>query len=430
MADEGHLERLKQGKEVWNEWNRGRRGIYSNADLSGVDLKGLDFSGWNFQFVDFSKADLRETLFRGANLNWADLSRAKLKGATLKGAGLAGTKFIRVNFKGVDLSDMQLPSTDFSYANLSQANLCRVNLSGATLNDTNLSHVNLNLSDLSGSSLVRANLSGASLISVNLSRASLRGSTLTGANLGDVNFRNANVGGADFHDVHLGNTVFDSVDLQEVKGLETAHHWRPSDINIRTIYLSRGKIPREFLRGCGVPETLITYIPSLTAEALDFYSCFISYSHADKSFAHRLYESLQEQGIRCWLDEHQMLPGDDIFEQVDTGIRLWDKVLLCCSKASLTSWWVDNEINTAFEKEQELMRQRGRKVLALIPLNLDDYMFKEWSNGKATQVKSRMTAEFTEWETNEKKYEEQFERLVRALRADAAGREIPPVSKL
>ena len=47
---------------------------------------------------------------------------------------------------------------------------------------------------------------------------------------------------------------------------------------------------------------------------------------------------------QIWLDEHQMLPGDDIYEQIDRGIRHWDKILLCCSEASLTSWWVDNEI--------------------------------------------------------------------------------------
>lgn len=95
-----------------------------------------------------------------------------------------------------------------------------------------------------------------------------------------------------------------------------------------------------------------------------------------KEFARRLHEALQDRGIRCWFDEKDLLPGDDLHLEINRGIRLYDKLILVCSVNSLkASWWVDTEITAAMEKEQALMRERGEKVLALIPVDLDGYLF-------------------------------------------------------
>ena len=152
----------------------------------------------------------------------------------------------------------------------------------------------------------------------------------------------------------------------------------------------------------------------------------------DKPFAVRLHDALQGKGIRCWLDEKQLLPGHDISRELERGVYLWDKFLLCASKNSLTSAWVEEEIATTLEKERKLRKERGKKVFTLIPLNLDDYMFGEqWDLGThAREIRSRVAANFQGWETNKQNFDIQVDRVIKALRADEGGREKPPPSKL
>ena len=363
MANPEHVKRLGEGVKNWNSWRR-------EASEEPPDLSGADLSGANHIQTDL----------RVAHLGWANLS-----GADLRAANLIGANLVKANLTGANLPGANLSGADLPAAQLIGANLSRAVLRAARLNGANLSGVDLRLANLSGANVSEADLSAA----------------------------------------QFGWTVLGDVDLSVVKGLDTVTHSGPSTIGIDTIYKSGGNVPHVFLRGSGVPDNFINEVGSLVGKPIEFYSCFISYSHADKSFVRRLQDTLQGRGVRCYVDEHQLLPGDDIYDQVDRGISLWDKVLLCCSKDSLSSWWVDNEIGKAFAKEQALMKERGKKTLALIPLNLDGQLFA-WRDGKADEIRRRLAANFIDWERDTRKFEEQVERVTRALRTDDRGREQPP----
>ena len=302
---------------------------------------------------------------------------------------------------------------DLTSAELRRANLRAANLRNARLTEAKLDGANLRTADLTG-----ANLSGANLGEVDLAEANLIRADLTGANLSWADLRGVKLHDTKFWNAVVGRTVFVDIDLRAAKGLGTVIHRGPSHIGIDTIYKSDGEIPETFLRGAGVPDSFNAYMKSLAGTAIEFYSCFISYSTKDQEFAERLYADLQASNVRCWFAPHDIQGGKKIHEQIDEAIRMHDKLLLILSPDSIASVWVETEIAKARRREV----RDARRVL--FPVRLVDFeTLRDWEcfdadTGKdsAREVREFFIPDFSDWK-NHDSYQKAFQRLLMDLKA-------------
>lgn len=157
------------------------------------------------------------------------------------------------------------------------------------------------------------------------------------------------------------------------------------------------------------------YLPDFYNPALRIYPAFLSHSWADKEFVDKFYESLTKKGVTVWLDKKKMRPGDNIHDSIGDAIKYYDKLILVCSENALNSWWVEKELERAYEKERELQKERGKKFRLVIPIRIDDSILG-WKEGVAATVKSSVIGDFTKWQDNTE-FENAVKELVDALNA-------------
>ena len=325
------------------------------------------------------------------------------------------------NLIRADLTGANLIQSDLTGATLIQSNLSGADLSGANLGDANLFPSNLSGANLSGANLSGANFGGTLLGGAKFSGVGLRGAKLSGVDLTGAKLIDVDLTGADLGDALCGATIFADVDLSEVRGLDSIRHRGPSTIGIDTLFLSKGKIPEGFLRGCGVPDALIVQQRALVGamEPIQFYSCFISYSTKNQDFAERLHSKMRDMGLRVWFAPEDVQGGKKLHEQIDEAIRVYDKLLLVLSPESMNSEWVRTEIRKARKAE---IKEGKRK---LFPIRLVDFnKIREWEcfdadSGKdlGVEIREFFIPDFSNWKGHDS-FEAAFARLLKDLKAE------------
>ena len=423
MANEEHLKILKEGVRAWEQW---RYESKETPDLSEVNLSSLDLQDADLSDANLFGSDLHGVDLRGADLRGANLHRANLRGASLSNADLTRADLTDTDLRGADLTRAHFRPISLRKANLSEADLTAAQMSNADLRGAVLNDANLSDAFLHGANLTRANLRGADLRRADLTVADLRGTNLSQTNLNAANIRSANLSyanldGTNFQDAVAGYTLFGDCDLSKAVGLHLVEHEGPSTLGIDTIYRSRGKIHESFVRGCGIPDGFITQMYSLVeaVDGIQFYSCFISYSSKDDEFARRLHGKMRDAHLRVWFAPEEMKGGDLLIEQIETAIRVYDKLLIVLSKASLQSEWVITELRNARKAERQSKKRK------LFPIRLVDFeTLRDWKcfdadSGKDLGIELReyFIPDFSNWKDHDQ-FEAAFSRLLKDLRAE------------
>lgn len=120
-----------------------------------------------------------------------------------------------------------------------------------------------------------------------------------------------------------------------------------------------------------------------------------------------LYKQLRAEGIEPWLDEENLLPGQDWEREIACAVREADAVLVCLSPASVTrTGFVQKEIKYALD----VADQQPEGAIFLIPLKLEE---------------CAVPARLSRWHWVNYFDQRGFERLMLALRARAGSLGIP-----
>lgn len=292
------------------------------CELRQLKLEGADLQKRNLQKADFSRRDVSDVDFRGADLSGAVFDTVEGRRTSFAGAKMVSARFSGCQFGAVDFEGGRLE--------------------GSKWHET-------------------------SAYNTNFSACDFRRSDLNGVHAEVCLFH-----GATFEDASFARLSFvQCLGLHETIGLVSVFHRAPSAFDNATLRDSCAGLPEAFLLNAGFSIEEVQTLQGMYRSGIRFYSCFISYTEVDKDLAFRLHTDLIANGVSCWQDEHNLKGGDFWRRQINEALRIYDKVLVICSEASLQRPEVVEEIL------QEIEQERVTNSKKLFPIRVDEYIFTE-----------------------------------------------------
>jgi len=96
---------------------------------------------------------------------------------------------------------------------------------------------------------------------------------------------------------------------------------------------------------------------------------FLCHASDDKPAVRNLYQRLKADGVEPWLDEEDLLPGQDWDLEISKAVRRSDMVIVCLSRAAVVKrGYVQKEIKQALDVADE----QPEGTIFIIPLKLEE----------------------------------------------------------
>lgn len=414
---------------------------FNNCTIVESSFKQSTFLGGVFteSFLlsnEFEKVTFQNTLANVTDLQSVDFSESIFNNFRALNCTLQECKFVNGQFIPV-LEDWQIDSPGYFYEDYEFRHSYK-NQHPALFDGSKLYNCNFYKANLGGVSFRNTKQSNTSFVDSKLKLSDMTSSILNtcdfqGANLNQTLFESSRFSLCEF-----GRSQITNIDFSECTGLITSRHYARSSVDNQTLSQSQN-LDLEFLRGLGLTDWEIEvtklYAPAIglsdindiiykifeyrSEQPLQFYSCFISYSNLDETFAKNIYEDLQDSGVRCWYAPEELKAGQKVNQQINEAIHVHEKLIIILSEESLKSDWVKHELRKAVKREDKEQKQILFPISLISFDSLKNWEFFDNSTGIdiAERVREYFIPVFDNWQ-NEESYQKVFNRFLGNLKSD------------